>query len=117
MSRITKEQKEQAAKIFKANPQVKELYLNTKGEFFTKKDLALNSVKKAEEITPIPLAVVAEATEPDEKQTDKPTVAEMAELIKAAATLDDLKEFESDDRKGVKDAVAKRKKELEQAAA
>ena len=47
---MTKKQKQEAVSIFK-NLNVEVLYLNDKGNFFTSENLALNSVKSAQDIT------------------------------------------------------------------
>ena len=44
---MSKDRKERALKIFKANPKVNKLFVNPKQEFFTTENLANNSVKDA----------------------------------------------------------------------
>ncbi|QEE51044.1 hypothetical protein FUA48_16105 [Flavobacterium alkalisoli] len=115
MAKLTDKNKALAANIFKANPTVKTLYINDRGEFFTSSNLARNSVKKAEDITEIPKASVVTETESSkaQEQPDRPNVAKTVKAIKAAETLEALKEFEGDDRKTVQDALEARIKELE----
>ena len=69
---MTKKQKAEAVSIFK-ELNIKELYLNDKGNFFTSENLALNSVENAESITTLHRDKVLSAKKaPDKEAEAKP---------------------------------------------
>lgn len=118
MAKIKPEVKAEAAKIFEANPNIKTLFVNDKDEFFTTKNFARNSVSKEEDITEIlrDSVIADDSADTDTAKTaDRPNLKTTVDAIKAVTTIEGLEAYKADERQGVKDAVAKRLKELEPA--
>lgn len=70
--KITPQIKSEASKIFKANKEINTLFVNNKGEFFTSRNLADNSVKKPSvDVTEIPRAALATIESEEEEKEDK----------------------------------------------
>ncbi|RWW91857.1 hypothetical protein [Flavobacterium cerinum] len=86
MLKITKENKQEAAKIFAANPTVQNLFVNNKSEFFTSRNLAENSVSKPkEEVTEILRSSVdTDVSEETPEEETKATVNSKPPVAKPA---------------------------------
>lgn len=92
--------KQAAAKLF-ASTTHNELWANPKGEFFTSENIGEISLKKGEILTRFERTDDTEGSD----DSDKPMhYLEAIATIKAAAALEDLKPFETDERKSVKAA-------------
>lgn len=92
--------KQAAAKLFASTTHQK-LWANPKGEFFTSENIGKISLKKGEVLTKFERNDDTD----DSDNTDKPMhYLEAIATIKGATTLEDLKPFETDERKSVKAA-------------
>lgn len=107
--------KKQAKAIFSRHPKVQTLYINPKGEFFTRKDLATNSLGKEESLTEVQKQHIVEA------QHEKPvTTLSIADLSKQLEGVKQLpiaelllkEELEGQNRKGAISAIEAKIQEL-----
>jgi hypothetical protein len=117
----TEKQIKTAEKIVELNPKCDGVWLNNKGEFFTKYNLGVGSVKNPEEnlvkieIKPKEILVI-DSTE----KLINLTVDEIKEAIKSIDNsqllIDAIQlEAKNDNRKGAKEAIENRIEELEKA--
>ncbi|MBL7868877.1 MAG: hypothetical protein JNM71_12755 [Flavobacterium lindanitolerans] len=82
--KLTKEIKDAAAKIFADNDAIQTLFVNDKGEFFTSRNLADNSVSKPKE----EVAEIARATVVTDEEGTPAKAAKTSKAQKDAAGKD-----------------------------
>jgi len=80
---LTKEIKDAAKKLFEGNENIKVLVVNKKGEFFSSKNLARNSVKSDKDLTEITRSSVSVAPAPKAGKIEEPFVLPTVEGLKA----------------------------------
>lgn len=111
---MSKDTNKQAAEKLFATTAHDVLYVNPKGEFFTTENIGALSLKPGQKLQKFERdQEVSEAANEDKvyEVNAKNTIAK----IKEAATLEDLKAFEIDERKSVIEAYTKRLAELTEA--
>lgn len=86
------------------------LYVNPKGEFFSRKNYCDNSLKEGESCRVVTRQEVLEAVAKPKQLNAKETIA----LINEIETIEDLAAYDADDRKSVQEALAARHKALEE---
>lgn len=108
---MSKETNKQAADKLFASTAHDVLYANPKGEFFTSQNIGELSLKVGQKLEKFTRTQKVSDDSADEKVYDanaKDTIAK----IKASLSIEDLKAFESDDRKSVIEALAKKHAEI-----
>lgn len=105
---MSKDTLKQAAEKLFATTAYQVLWANPKGEFFTSDNIAALSLKPGQKLEKF--------ERPQDVPEDEKVVALNAtktiEAIQKVASLEDLKAFEGDERKTVKEAYAKKEAEL-----
>jgi len=106
---MSKDTIKQAAETLFATTAHEILWANPKGEFFTSENLASLSLKPGQKLIKFERPEKATETASDKKELNaNDTIAK----IKAIDSLEGLKEFESDDRKSVKQVYDWKLKQL-----
>lgn len=70
---MTKKQEEYSTQFFKDHPDIKKLYLNPEGEWFTDDDYAQNSLKKDKDGNAIGEIEIVTPPEADKNDVENPT--------------------------------------------
>lgn len=99
---MSKEIKKHAKAIFSKHPKVKTLYVNPKGEFFTRPDLAKNSLGIDEEYKELHRAAVEDEPQDPITELSIKDLSTHLEGVKEVAVAEQmlLKEQEAQNRKG-----------------
>ncbi|CAI9429703.1 hypothetical protein MSHRCOH1_05780 [Candidatus Ornithobacterium hominis] len=119
---MTTTQAKTAEFIFKNNPKIEVLYMNERGEFFSNKSLAQNSVKADEKIMTIERKLKLNMQPKERVDTQKilnQSVADIKFTIQAINEIPFIEqliidEHKGQDRKGAKEALEIRLKELKE---
>jgi hypothetical protein len=105
--------KDNVAKAFESYPEAKEVYATSDGQVFLREDRARLHATQKGKVYPFNRADFFSEPEKDSTATSsKPLpAADVIEAIKTSS-LKELEQYESDNRKTVKDALEKRKAQL-----
>lgn len=102
----TKNQTETAQKIMKDRPQLNEVYLNDKGEFFTEHYLAENSTQSPDGVETIKrLKVVQKATITKEDKADLKSLKDFKSQIEQEQDVEKLNLFLEDEKNNLNRGV------------
>lgn len=108
---MSKDTNKQTAETLFASTAHNVLWVNPKGEFFTSENLGALSLKTGQKLEKFERKEASKNETSEEKEYELNTKDTIAK-IKAVVSLEDLKSFETDERKSVKDVYGWKEKQL-----